>query len=81
MLEQTVRVSKNFYRPYRSAAILHLCKLKKLPKVAAWATKLNLSVDPRAVDNALTLFRVWAVVWPSKNVGAILGHANAAAYA
>ena len=32
---------------------------------------------PRAVDNALTLFRVW----PSKNVGAILGHANAAAYA
>ena len=31
----------------------------------------------RAVDNALTLFRVW----PSKNVGAIIGHANAAAYA
>ena len=31
----------------------------------------------RAVDNALTLSRVW----PFKNVGAILGHANAAAYA
>ena len=29
------------------------------------------------MDNALTLFRVW----PIKNVGAILGHANAAAYA
>ena len=31
----------------------------------------------RAVDNALMLFRVW----PFKNVGALLGHANAAAYA
>ena len=31
----------------------------------------------RAADNANTLFRVW----PFKNVGAILGHANAAAYA
>ena len=31
----------------------------------------------RAVDNALTLFRVW----PIENVGAILVHANAAAYA
>ena len=29
----------------------------------------------RAVDNALTLFRVW----PIKNVGAIFGHASAAA--
>ena len=35
------------------------------------------SINPRAVDNALTLFRVW----PFKNVGAILGHANDAAYA
>ena len=33
--------------------------------------------QPRAVDNALTLFKVW----PFKNMGAILGHANAAAYA
>ena len=33
---------------------------------------------PRAVDNALkTLFRVWS----GYNVGAIIGHANAAAYA
>ena len=29
----------------------------------------------RAVDNALTLFRVW----PIENVGAIFGHASAAA--
>ena len=39
-LAEAVRVSKT------SAAILHLCKLKKLPKVAAWATKLNLFRDP-----------------------------------
>ena len=37
----------------------------------------SLAGRPRAVDNALTLFRVW----PFKNVGAILGHANAAVYA
>ena len=36
-----------------------------------------LAVVTRAVDNALTLFRVW----PFKNVGVTLGHANAAAYA
>ena len=30
----------------------------------------------RAVDNAFTLFRVW----PIKNVGAMFGHASAAAY-
>ena len=31
---------------YWSAAIFRLCKLKKLPKVSAWATKLNLFQYP-----------------------------------
>ena len=44
MLAQAVRVSPIF--TYRAAAILHLCKFKKLPNVAAWATKLNLFLNP-----------------------------------
>ena len=40
------------------------------------ATRWRLIYVPRrAVDNALTLFRVW----PIENVGAIFGHASAAA--
>ena len=40
------------------------------------ATRWRLVYVPRrAVDNALTLFRVW----PMENVGAIFGHASAAA--
>ena len=48
---------------------------RRMTSSTCLATRCRPDVDLfRAVDNALTLFRVW----PFKNVGAILGHANAA---
>ena len=50
---------------------------RTLNNVSALSTALDTPRLARAVDNALTLFRVWLF----KNVGAIFGHASAAAYA
>ena len=53
-------------------------KINGVPLIPLYSARSRPSLGVgRAVDNALTLFRVW----PFKDVGAILGHANAAAYA